>query len=193
MTPSWRSGHFRRALLVLAVALATVAVSGCTASWSTSQGKTISPDGSAYSYGVPQGFFIEDRSGLPGRLQRHFESGVYFPTGAVVIRVNEQTLTRMVADTPGHAATIEKAFVGEASGWANPATDWRRTTVAGASALRYHLGGRSLDGKHQEAEEVAVFSGPHLIYVSCNWESDSERATALKGCEEVIKSLRINA
>jgi hypothetical protein len=46
-------------------------------------------------------------------------------------------------------------------------------------------------GKRQDAEEVAVFSGQHLVYVSCNWVKDTKKDIALKGCEEVLKSLRI--
>ena len=168
-------------------------MSGCSFSWSSSQGKTISPNGSAYSYDGPHGFFIQDRSDIAANPYRYYESGVYFPTGAIAIRVSQQTLTALAADTPEHAAKIEAAFVDQSNRWTNPATAWRNTTVAGASALGYHLSGQSLDGKRQEDEEVAVFSGRHLVYVSCNWEIASERDTALAGCNEVLESLQLRA
>ena len=174
------------ALLALGVLLAA---SGCTASWSSDQGKTISPDGSSYSYKVPHGFLIEDTSEAVSTPWKQYKTGVFIPTESVEIRVREQPLPgTMVANTP---STIQKAFIAEASRWPHPATNWRHTSAAGAPALRYHLSGQTLGGKRQDAEEVAVFSGQHIVYVSCNWVDKSKKDLALRGCKDVLKSLRI--
>jgi hypothetical protein len=111
-----------------------LAASGCTASWSTDQGKRISPDGSScssYSYRVPHGFLIEDSSEVVSTPWKQYKTGVFIPTKAVAIRVREQPLPGMVADTPGHVLTIEKAFIAEASRWPHPATNSRHTSAAG--------------------------------------------------------------
>jgi len=169
-------------------ALLAVVASGCSAtySYSTVQGETISPPGSSYSYKVPNGFFIEKRSDLHSTY-RKYETGITFQIGSAVVRVSEQTLT----PSPAQVANVQRAFIAQASHWQNPATNWRHLNIAGARALEYHLVGLTRDGKHQEAEEYAVFKGPHLVYVSCNWESSSDKGHALDGCNEVLKSLRI--
>jgi hypothetical protein len=154
-------------------------------------GKTISPEGSSYSYKVPHGFLIEDSSEVGSTPWTQYHTGVFSPTDAVAIRVREQPLPGMVADTPSHVLTIERAFIAEVSRWPHPATNWRRTSAGGAPALRYHLNGQTRDGKRQDAEEVAVFNGNHLVYVSCYWAKESTRDLALKGCKDVLDSLRV--
>ena len=179
-------GPFHPAVIA-AVLLGGVA-GGCTVSYSTAQGNTISPDGASYAYKVPQGFFVEDKADFSGMRGEHM-SGVNFQIGAAVIRVSEQTLT----PAPVDIAKVQEAFVTQASQWQNPATGWKHLTVAGAPALEYHLAGLSRDGKHQETTEYAVFNGPHLVYVSCNWIAPSDKSHALDGCAEVLKSLRLEA
>jgi hypothetical protein len=168
-----------------------LAASGCTARWSSDQGKRISPEGSSYSYKVPHGFLIEDSSEAMSTPWEQYKTGVFIPTEAVAIRLREQPMPGLIADTPSHVLTLEKAFIAEASRWPHPATNWRHTTAAGAPALRYHLSGQTLGGKRQDAEEVAIFTGQRLVYVSCNWAEESKRDIALKGCKEVLKSLRV--
>ena len=180
-----------RLIQVIAVLLA-IAASGCSGTysssknWSSDQGKTIAPTGSSYSYKVPTGFVIEDKSDLRNPY-RQYETGVNFLTGSAVVRVSEQTLALPRAQV----AKVQRAFIAEASHWPNPGTNWRHLTVAGAPALEFHLVGLSRDRKHQEAKEYAVFKGPHLVYVSCNWMTSSARKHALDGCGDVLKSLRI--
>lgn len=180
-----------RPIQLIAVLFA-IAASGCSGTysysknWTSDQGKTIAPTGSSYSYKVPTGFFLEDRSDFSNPY-RQYETGVNFVTGSAVVRVSEQTLTPPHA----HVAEVQRAFIAQASHWPNPGTNWRHLIVAGAPALEFHLVGLSRDRKHQEAQEYAVFKGPHLVYVSCNWMSSSAKSHALDGCRNVLKSLRI--
>jgi hypothetical protein len=166
--------------------------SGCSGTysysknWSSDQGKTIAPTGASYAYTVPTGFFIEAKSDLRNPYRQH-ETGVNFLTGSAVVRVSEQTLTLPHAQV----AKVQRAFIAQASRWQNPGKNWRHLTVAGAPALGFHLAGLSRDRKHQEAEEYAVFKGAHLVYVSCNWMTSSDKGHALDGCGGVLKSLRI--
>jgi len=182
--------HALRALV--SVAAGVLVVTGCAGSFSatTQQGKTIAPDGAGYAYVVPDGFFIETDHPAPSNGRTH-ESGVFLPIGAVAIRVSEQSLVGMPADTPAHVANVEAAFMAQANRWANPATRWRHESIANAPALEYHLSGRSSEGKPEEQESVAVFSGLHLVYVDCMWRSDADRAAAMKGCGKVLGTLRI--
>src|SRR5213595_1851179 len=98
---------------LIAVVLAAV-TGGC--SWSTDQGKTVSPDGASYSYKVPTGFFVEDESDLTDLRGEH-KSGVNFPVGAAVGRVSEQTLT----PAPSDITKVQASFIGQAGHWQNPA------------------------------------------------------------------------
>jgi len=137
---------------------------------------------------VPTGFFIEDKSDLRNAY-RQYETGVNFVTGSAVVRVSEQPLTM----PRSQVAKVQRAFIAQASRWQSPATSWRGLTVAGAPALEFHLAGSSRNGKPQEADEYAVFKERHLVYVSCNWLTSSDKTNALHGCRQVLESLRIKA
>jgi hypothetical protein len=179
--PSGRARGF-----ALLGAVCVLLFSGCSYSYTTDQGRTMSPHGASYSYKVPPGFFTESSttSAIPGRENL---SGVFYPTGAAVIRVSEQTLL----PPPTNVPQVQASYMAQAARWQNVPSDWQHTTVDGAPALEYELSGTSGDGRHEGTEEYAVFKGSHLVYVSCAWESGTDRGHALAGCRAVLKSLRI--
>ena len=182
----------RKSAGVLATALTATGLGGCAASVGVmSQPRSnISPDGAAYSYVIPDGFFIA--GGHPQSTDgRVHASAVVTGTGDAVIRVSDQSLAGVPADTPAHTASVEEAFTAQAKRWTHPPVEWRHETMAGAPALRYHLTSGPSDRTPQEAEEVAIFRDLHIVYVSCNWRSDASRTAALRGCEQVLDSLRI--
>lgn len=184
MDSAARGFHLPYAFAVAAVSVVVLA-SGCSFSYSTDQGNTISPNGASYSYKVPTGFFTE--SGTTSTIQgRVNESGVTFPTGAAAIRVSEQTLT-----PPINVAQLQTEYMAQAAQWQNAPQNWQHTTVDDAPALQYELSGTSNDGQPEASEEYAVFKGSHLVYVSCEWESAPDRTHALAGCGQVLTSLRI--
>jgi hypothetical protein len=78
----------------------------------------------------------------------------------------------------------------QAARWQNVPQDWQHTTVDGAPALEYALSGTSSAGKPESSQEYAVFKGSHLVYVSCEWSSATDRTHAMDGCGQVL-SLRI--
>ena len=171
----------RRQTLPFLVLFAVIS-SGCSASYSTDQGKTIAPDDAFYSFKVPNGFFVEDKSALNQNPARQVESGVYFPGSTATVRVSQQELT----GTLPAAEEIERAFMSQARSWPFPPKGWQHIKVLGLPALRYELAGK---GTHEE--ETAIFAGAHLVYVSCIWEKTKDKRTASDGCRSVTNSLSV--
>jgi hypothetical protein len=182
-----RSKACTRAAWLFGAALAVVLLAGCSASWSSDQGKTISPKGSAYSYKVPHGWLVD--SGDSFKVEgRSFQTAVRGQSGLAVVAVSQQSIGKRI--TSSNLNAIESEYKSAAAKWQYPPTDWRKTSLAGAPALSYHRSGTSA-GKTREIDAYVVFKDSGLIYVECIYTPDM-RSDVTKACSKVTGSLVIH-
>jgi hypothetical protein len=182
-----RSKACARALWLFGAVLAATLLAGCSASWSSDQGKTISPKGSAYSYKVPHGWLVEkgDSYKVEGR---RFQTAVRGQSGLAVVSVSQQSINQKI--TSSNLNAIELGYKSAAAKCQYPPTDWRKTTLAGAPALSYHRSGTS-SGETREIDAYVAFKDKSVFYVECIYTSDTQ-SDVLKACSKVTDSLVIN-
>lgn len=175
-----------RAVLLLGAALVAAFLAGCSASWSSDQGKTVAPKGSAYSYKVPHGWLVGggDAYKVEGRS---FQTSVHGQTGVQVVSISQQTITDKI--TASNLNAIESEYKSAAAKWQFPPTDWRKTSLAGAPALGYHRSGTS-SGETREIDAYVAFEVNKVFFVECVYTSDT-RSDVVKACDEVAKSFVI--
>lgn len=172
---------------MLAATLATAFLAGCSASWSSDQGKKIAPKGSAYSYKVPHGWLIDAKN--PYRVEgRSFQTAVHGQTGLAEVAVSQQTISKKI--TSSTLTSIESEYKSVAAKWQYPPTNWRKTSLAGAPALSYHRSGTSA-GKTREIDAYVAFKGSKVYFVECIYEPDTQ-SDVVKACSSVAKSFVIH-
>jgi hypothetical protein len=182
-----RSKACARAVWLLGAALAATLLTGCSASWSSDQGKTISPKGSAYSYKVPHGWLIESGDSYKGE-GRSFQTAVHGQSGLAVVAVSQQLIKKKI--TSSNLNAIELEYERAAAKWRYPPTDWRKASLAGAPALRYHRSGTSA-GETREVDAYAAFKIHTVFYVECIYTPDTQSDVA-KACSKVAETLVIH-
>jgi hypothetical protein len=175
-----------RASRLIVVAVAVTVLGGC--SWSSDQGKKISPAGSSYSYKVPHGWLIV-RSGIPTVEGRSYQTAVHGQDGLATVAVSQQTISQKI--TPRNLSAIEQEYQREAAKWQFPPVSWRKTTLAGAPALSYHQDGKTREGKSERVDSYVAFKGRRLFYVECIYDDDTS-ADVSHACAEVSRSLVLN-
>jgi len=178
--------HIRAVSLVGAV-LSAALLAGCSASWSSDQGKTIAPKGSAYSYKVPHGWLVDggDSFEVNGRS---FQTAVHGQTGLAVIAVSQQSIGKKI--TPSNLNAIESEYKRQAARWQYPPTNWRKTSLAGAPALRYHRSGTNA-GETREIDAYVAFKARSAFYVECIYTRETRRDVK-NACSKVVGSLVLN-
>ncbi len=182
-----RSRAPSRAVSLLGVTLAAALLAGCSASWSSDQGKTISPKGSVYSYKVPHGWLVD--SGDSFKVEgRSFQTAVRGQSGLAVVAVSQQSIGKKI--TSSNLSAIESEYKSAAAKWQYPPTDWRKTSLAGAPALSYHRSGMSA-GETREIDAYVVFKDRGVIYVECIYTPE-RRSDVAKACSKVTESLVIH-
>ncbi|MGD0272847.1 MAG: hypothetical protein ABSB96_03860 [Gaiellaceae bacterium] len=175
------------AVWLLGAALVAALLAGCSASWSSDQGKTISPKGSAYSYKVPHGWLVE--SGDSFKVEgRSFQTAVHGQTGLAVIAVSQQSINEKI--TSSNLNAIESEYKRAAAKWQYPPTDWRKSSLAGAPALRYHRSGTSA-GETREIDAYVAFKVHRVFFVECIYTLDT-RSDVLNACNNVTESFVVH-
>ena len=175
---------YTRAVWLIGVALTAALLTGCSASWSSDQGKTISPRGSAYSYKVPHGWLVGggDSYKVEGRS---FQTAVRGQSGLAVVAVSQQSINKKI--TSGNLNAIELEYKRAAATWQYPPTAWRKTSLAGAPALRYHRSGTSA-GETREMDAYVSFKDRGVLFVECIYTPET-RSDVEKACNKVTGSL----
>jgi hypothetical protein len=176
----------KKAVYLLGASLIAAFFAGCTASWSSDQGKTVAPKGSAYSYKVPHGWLIGggDAYKVDGRS---FQTAVHGQTGLAVISVSQQTISDKI--TAGNLNAIESDYKSAAAKWNYPPTDWRQTSLGGVPALGYHRSGKS-SGETREIDALVAFKVNKVFFVECIYTPDTS-SDVTKACGAVAKSFVI--
>ena len=170
----------------IAVALAVALLAGCSASWSSDQGKKIAPKGSTYSYKVPHGWLIE--AGNAYKVEgRSFQTAVHGQTGLAAISVSQQSITEKV--TSSNRSAFEDKYKSVAAKWQFPPTNWRKTSLAGVPALSYHRSGTSA-GETREIDAYVAFKGSDVFFVDCMYTPDTQSDVA-KACNSVVNTFLI--
>jgi hypothetical protein len=182
-----RSKACARAVWLLGAALAATLLTGCSASWSSDQGKTISPKDSAYSYKIPHGWLVErgDSYKVEGRS---FQTAVRGQSGLAVVAVSQQSINEKI--TPSNLNAIESEYERTAAKWQYPPTDWRKTSLAGAPALRYHRSGTSA-GETREIDAYVAFKVHTVFSVECIYTPDTQ-SDVVKACSKVTDTFVIH-
>jgi len=182
-----RSKACARAAWLFGATLTATLLTGCSASWSSDQGKTISPKGSAYSYKVPHGWLVEkgDSYKVDGRS---FQTAVSSQSGLAVVSVSQQSINQKI--TSSNLNSIELGYKSAAAKWQYPPSDWRKTSLAGAPALSYHRSGTS-SGETREIDAYVAFKDKKVFYIECIYNTDTQR-DVVKACSKVADSFVIN-
>ena len=182
-----RSKARSRAIWLFGAALAAALLAGCSASWSSDQGKTISPKGSGYSYKVPHGWLIENGSAYKVE-GRSFQTAVRGQTGLAIVAVSEQSIKEKI--TSSNLNAIELGYKSAAAKWQYPPTGWQKTSLAGAPALSYHRSGM-IGGETREIDAYVGFKVHRVFFVECIYTPDTQ-SDVVKACSSVTKSLAIH-
>jgi len=174
-----------RVVWLFGVTLAAVLLVGCSASWSSDQGKKISPKGSAYSYKVPHGWMVA--GGNSFKVEgRSFQTAVRGQTGLATVAVSQQTIKMKI--TPSNLSAIQSEYKREAATWQFPPTNWQKTSLAGAPALRFNRSGKLSTGEKREMIAYVAFKGRIVFYVDCMYTADT-KSDVEKACSKVTESL----
>lgn len=178
-----------RLAVLLGLALCAASFAGCTASWSSDQGKKISPKGSAYSYRVPHGWLIDHGDVSFADNGRVFKSAVRGQDGIAAIIVSQQEIGVEIASS--NLRNVESEFERDAAVWQDPASGFRKITLAGAPALEYQVtGAQTSEGNPENITGHVAFKGQRAFFVSCI-STDETRSEAAHACDKVMRSLML--
>lgn len=186
---------------LLAAALATAAVGGCASSDSSPPGgERVAPQGAKYSYRVPRDFEAVDTI-REGDIHSTSITSVASPStshvgaGIVVAQLQELPRVRSAAALRQLLPVLEAGINGRDFSAGAAFSKVLPARFPGHLAIRWVTGGfQSGLSKGMTVEETLIFlrSKGGAAQVSCRWgPSGNEQSVVRRGCDEVLRSLRV--
>jgi hypothetical protein len=158
-------------------------------------GKTIAPDGAAFSYAIPAGFQVEHKL----RVRNAADDSAYRTAVSIarfdMVMVTEwDTRTTVTADNAGEVeqglqAQLSSDFQAQGVGF----SDWTTgLTVDGRPAVSFQMSNvpRLPGSPPITIKKTIAFDGAAEVVVSCQWTATrSEQVQA--GCQQVLDSMQL--
>ncbi len=163
-------------------------------------GREVAPKGAQYSYRVPPGFRVKDPAEHDGAFTTAVTSARTRNSGAAIIVAETDPIPAadQLLDTEEVAAglvafedVLSDKYGDAGSSLSGPTV----STVAGYPASRWTLTGgegQVFPGTDEERITILSYVENRMVVVNCSWgRTATERRTIRRGCEALLRSLRI--